>query len=635
MTRPRCPTRTLVSSFILFLLSFAVLFGFILPGAANAAEADSSKNEEKTEMAARAAPADDNHILLFSREDEDGNALSGVVITIYDEDGKALWRGKTQKDGTCYWDELKEGEYSFKETKVPFGEKRDRKEYKLTYEDGKINDGTKLTLGNLTVKLVDEDELEDNDSSSKPDSKPDSNDKSQSQDDAQSNETAADNATKDTTVEKDAADDSELRDGPSYVTSSNNGSVAEDTALTAERPSTLSASESDDILVVITNTAQDGKDNNLPIENAEFTIYDENGKEVYKGLTNSDGELQCYLPAGDYTFKQTFTPAGYKSAKGELKFTVYDNGRVIGDTEIVSQTGSDGPDGSNDSNGSDSANDSTNTDLVIKNVSTLNNAAVIGAEVSFENSSGDVVLKVVSDKEGKVPIDELEPGNYKVYQSKAAEGYYLSSQSLDITIDEDGKITGDTTLKCTPHGTVVITVLDKSTGGVIEGVSFSISDEDGVKVFNGKTGAHGTAAFAVPELGTYKIQETSVPDGYTLNSSSYTFTVKEGFEINGTTTIENNPVSSGRASTTGTGSSNSSSGVSGAGSGSVDSNSDDTSSNSEGVPQTGVTDYTVPLVVVSIALLIIAISIAVLEQRRPDLLRKLSRRKGGTQNGHN
>ncbi|MEW9574646.1 prealbumin-like fold domain-containing protein [Bacillus toyonensis] len=49
--------------------------------------------------------------------------------------------------------------------------------------------------------------------------------------------------------------------------------------------------------------------NKLP--GAEFTIYDEQGKEVVKGKTNEQGIAKFEkLPAGKYTYKETFAPAG-------------------------------------------------------------------------------------------------------------------------------------------------------------------------------------------------------------------------------------------------------------------------------------------------------------------------------------
>ncbi|ANS51723.1 hypothetical protein BM86_17045 [Bacillus thuringiensis] len=48
--------------------------------------------------------------------------------------------------------------------------------------------------------------------------------------------------------------------------------------------------------------------NKLP--NAEFTIFNEQGKEVAKGKTNENGIAKFKLPYGKYTYKETFAPNG-------------------------------------------------------------------------------------------------------------------------------------------------------------------------------------------------------------------------------------------------------------------------------------------------------------------------------------
>lgn len=619
---------------ISYLLTFLLLICFVLPGTGYAADqkSDSSKDlrgkvEEKV-----SETSDDKKVqLTFSREDEDGDPLAGSVITVYDDDDEKVWKGKTNKKGVCTWENPKDGEYSFKETKAPAGEKRLKKTYFFVLEDGLIDEDSELTFDGFKVEVV----LDDEDENDVGDDEKETDRTEEDTDEAADDESAEDADTKEESNAVEAIfsfalngssdDELELREGPSYV--AREPDILEDDVEAASNRS----GSSEDILVVITNTAQDGKDNDRPIENAEFTIYDESNKVVYKGLTDENGELQCYLPVGEYTFEQTYTPDGFKSAGDDLSFTVYENGKVVGDTEIVSQPGSDGPSGNDD--GDRESSGSLEVDLVIANENAETGNAVIGAEVSVENSDGKVVAKAQSDKEGKATIDRLDPGDYEIYQSAAAAGYYKSSERLEIAVDEDGKITGDMlTLKSTPQGTVVITVVDKKTGGVIEGVGLSISNESGDVLATGKTNAKGTFAFVVPDLGKYRVKETSVPGDYTLNSSSYTFTVGEGFEINGTTTIENSSASSGRASGSTAGSYNSP-GSSNSGTGS--NSGDATTVDSEGVPQTGVADYTVPLVVVSIVLLIIAISAIILEWRRPDLLKKIFSRKGGISHGNN
>lgn len=638
---------------ISYLLTFLLLICFVLPGTGYAADlsSDSTKNlREKVEEKSSEA-SDDIMELTFLREDKDGDALAGSVIKVFDQDDEVVFKGKTNKKGICTWEEAEPGEYYLKETKAPEGEKRQKKKYSFELADGKIDGESKVTFGKITVTVdsaaediddtEDDEDLDEDNEDNEDSTEIDSEDKAPNEvtEDESDKDTEEDESTAEEDDRTDEEDSSKEEDEPKRPSTSTNGSglkdgptyVAPDVSMPNDGKEIANSTNEDDVLVIITNTAQDGKDNDQPIQNAEFTIYDENGKEVHKGLTDKDGELMCYLPPGSYTMKQTFTPAGYMSAGDDLAFKVYENGRVIGDVDIVSKPGSDGPSTGKDDNTSESTGGEVQVELVITNENVTTGNAVIGAEISVEDAKGNVVTKEQSDKEGKVTIEKLAPGDYKIYQSAAADGYYKSSDTIEISVDDEGRISGDSdrTLKSTPQGTVVITVEDKSSGGVIEGVGLSITNEKGESVFTGTTNANGSVAFVVPELGKYTVKETSVPSDYSLNTSSYTFTVKEGFEINGTTTITNSRVSSGRASTSSAGSYNSPGSSTGSGSDSEDA----ATVNSEGVPQTGVTDYTVPLVVVSIVLLIIAISAVVLEQRRPDLFKEKILGRGGNSNG--
>lgn len=57
----------------------------------------------------------------------------------------------------------------------------------------------------------------------------------------------------------------------------------------------------------------DSKDKNKALIDAEFTIYDKDGKELGKGTTNKDGKLRFEnLLFGEYIIKETKSPKGYK-----------------------------------------------------------------------------------------------------------------------------------------------------------------------------------------------------------------------------------------------------------------------------------------------------------------------------------
>lgn len=77
-------------------------------------------------------------------------------------------------------------------------------------------------------------------------------------------------------------------------------------------------------------TKVDVADGNNKLPGAEFTIYDEQGKEVVKGKTNEQGIVKFEkLPAGKFTYKETLAPAGYVINEETFSFEIKQNGEII------------------------------------------------------------------------------------------------------------------------------------------------------------------------------------------------------------------------------------------------------------------------------------------------------------------
>lgn len=399
--------------------------------------------------------------------------------------------------------------------------------------------------------------------------------------------------------------ESELKDGPSY-----------------KSPASASASGSferanmeyeDTLPVTLTNSYTDENGKLQPLEGAGLTVYDENGKQVASETTDIDGEAFFDLAVGKYSLKQTSVPKDYEQITDTISFEVGSNGEITGTTSFTNKCTAEGD---NEPGKNDFEDEATTADVTFTVKSTLNNNGVIGAEISIENEEKQVVGKEQTDREGKVSFNKLEPGAYEAYQSAAAKGYYKSTERLKITVSEDGKVSGDTEFICTPQGTVVLTVVDDKTGGVIKDVGLLIYDDKDEVVMEGKTNDKGTLSFNVPDLGTYTVEQSSAPSGYKVSQATYSFTVGEGFDVEGTTTIKLTKNQSAAARTSSSngqnnGGSSGTGGSSGAGNGSGDetTSANGTDTNSEGVPQTGVSDLTIPLVGASIAFLIAAVAL--------------------------
>ncbi|PEO22398.1 VaFE repeat-containing surface-anchored protein [Bacillus wiedmannii] len=77
-------------------------------------------------------------------------------------------------------------------------------------------------------------------------------------------------------------------------------------------------------------TKVDVADGNNKLPNAEFTIYNEVGKEVVKGKTDDKGIAKFEkLPFGKYTYKETVAPKGYVLNEEIFSFEIKENGQII------------------------------------------------------------------------------------------------------------------------------------------------------------------------------------------------------------------------------------------------------------------------------------------------------------------
>ncbi|EJR64333.1 MSCRAMM family protein, partial [Bacillus cereus] len=77
-------------------------------------------------------------------------------------------------------------------------------------------------------------------------------------------------------------------------------------------------------------TKIDVADGNNKLPNAEFTIFNVEGKEVVKGKTNAEGIAKFEnLPFGKYTYRETGAPDGYMLNEETFSFEIKQNGEIV------------------------------------------------------------------------------------------------------------------------------------------------------------------------------------------------------------------------------------------------------------------------------------------------------------------
>ncbi|CEK40065.1 SpaA isopeptide-forming pilin-related protein [Paraclostridium sordellii] len=250
---------------------------------------------------------------------------------------------------------------------------------------------------------------------------------------------------------------------------------------------------------------------NMPLKDAEFTIYDKDGKEVDKLVTNIFGYAKSKdLLYGSYTMKETKAPEGYKPSDTVYEINISQYGQIVkfniennvkkGKVEVIKKD------------------DKTNKNLA-------------GAEFTIYDKDHKEVEKLVTDKNGYASKD-LRYGSYTMQETKAPIGYVLSDKVYEINIDEDGKIVTFEIPNSMIEAEVDFSKTDVSTGETIEGAKIEIAGvsetnkDIKIEFISSKEGNK----FKVP-YGKYEIREKVAPNGYVLSEEVGTFEIKENGEV--------------------------------------------------------------------------------------------------------
>ena len=155
------------------------------------------------------------------------------------------------------------------------------------------------------------------------------------------------------------------------------------------------------------------------------------------------------------------------------------------------------------------------------------------------------VARYTTDANGQFTTEYYVCGDgYILKEIEASPGYICNpSAEYDPGFTPNSTITKEYTdqaLSITNQPTsVTIVKTDVTTSAPVVGATIEIYNDQNVKVYSGVTDDAGTiTAFALP-IGTYTFKETAAPDGYVLNTDSFTFAINDDGGISGTTELTN------------------------------------------------------------------------------------------------
>lgn len=263
----------------------------------------------------------------------------------------------------------------------------------------------------------------------------------------------------------------------------------------------------------------DSKDSKKLLSGAQFDLVSAsngvaNVNEIIKsGLTTDEnGEITVKdLPFGEYAFVEKKAPAGYVLDSKPILFTINATNKAI------------------------TVNATNNIDVSVKLIkSDLNNEKIKLSGAVFNvvkviNGKADlnqvILSNLITNKDGEIEVDSLQPGEYAFVEIKAPDNYELNKDENKniyiFTVDNDNNQTTYPIInvknKKIPVGTVVLTKTSANSNKPLEGVTFDLI-KDGVVFKSGlKTDKNGQIKVTGLESGNYSFKETATIDGYILN----------------------------------------------------------------------------------------------------------------------
>lgn len=292
----------------------------------------------------------------------------------------------------------------------------------------------------------------------------------------------------------------------------------------------------------------------IGLEGAEFSILGAEGKQAVK--FKKEGSVYTYsedggitaitagnaeivgLPVGSYILRENKAPKNYipmEDMSFHVRADLYDKALELTVENLPHEKGiavlKESPDGTR----------------------------LKGAEFALYNADDTEIRRVTTDKAGVALFTGLKSGSYYIKETAAPEGYKLSDEEFDFTIDSNGVLSGEgfsgdglytLTVKNSPleYGFQVKKVSTNDEGLTLSGAEFRILGGGLDRTYT--TGADGLTEQITLPIGEYTLTEMKAPEGYVIAGTGRHISVRaDGIYLDGgklgegaAITIRNAPV---------------------------------------------------------------------------------------------
>ena len=147
-----------------------------------------------------------------------------------------------------------------------------------------------------------------------------------------------------------------------------------------------------------------------------------------------------------------------------------------------------------------------------------------GCQFIVHRQNGTKVGEYTTNASGSVLVTNLDPGYYVVEQKTAPNGYVITDATQTVRVVA-GQM-AEMTFICRSHPYVIVYGNVVGTSTPVPGATYQLWNSTNTQVLQTKTaGNDGMVIFEDLTPGTYVVQCSSVPDGYTLNTGAQTVSV--------------------------------------------------------------------------------------------------------------
>jgi uncharacterized surface anchored protein len=241
-----------------------------------------------------------------------------------------------------------------------------------------------------------------------------------------------------------------------------------------------------------------------PLSGAMFDVTKANGEKIGSYRTDASGKILIPdLTEGTYVISETAAPQGYILSESPKSVNI-SSGKLVS-VEFLNKPMS---------------------GIEIVKLDAVTHQPLQGAAFDVTKSNGERVGTFRTEADGKVLIPDLTEGVYVVGEISAPDGYQLDESPKNVTVTSGKLATVEFTNK--PYSGIQIIKTDAVSHAPLSGATFSVERVNGEKIGTFKTDVSGKAV--IPDLteGGYIVSETIAPDGYILDNTPQTVTVKSG-----------------------------------------------------------------------------------------------------------